>query len=453
MSADDLSADQLRRAVGVLRGGGVVAHATEGVWGLACDPADGTAVDRVLEIKGRDAEKGLIVAAGRAEAFATELEGLDDEVAGRIRESWPGAVTWVVPNRRFPHWITGGRDTVAIRVPGHEQARALADAFGGAIVSTSANRSGVEPARTARAVADALGEAVDFILPGEIGSSAGPEPNRRRVERQDAAMTDRYAVIGNPVDHSLSPRIHTAFATRTGEDIEYSRLEAPMDGFAAAARDFFARDGKGLNVTLPFKLDAWQWVDGHDDAALASGAVNTIVVDGHEKRGCNTDGIGLLRDLTDNLGWDLDGARTLVLGAGGAVQGVIEPLRRAGADVTIANRTQRKAQTLAARFGVASAGLDEVGGGWDVVLNGTAAGLAGIGGLIAPEAVAHVRCYDMFYALDGATPFCRWASDQGAGEVSDGLGMLIEQAAEAFLLWRSVRPDTGGIAKALRSDA
>ena len=174
MSADDLSGDHLRRAVDVLRGGGVVAHATEGVWGLACDPVDGAAVDRLLDIKGRDAEQGLIVAAGQAEAFATELEGLDDEVASRIRASWPGAVTWVVPNRRFPHWITGGRDTVAIRVPGHEQARALADAFGGAIVSTSANRSGVEPARTAGAVADALGEAVDFILPGEIGSSAGP---------------------------------------------------------------------------------------------------------------------------------------------------------------------------------------------------------------------------------------------------------------------------------------
>ena len=173
MSADDGS-DDLRRAVGTLHGGGVVAHATEGVWGLACDPFDGAAVDRVLAIKGRDAEKGLIVAAGRAEAFAKELECLDDEVAARIRASWPGAVTWVVPNGRFPHWITGDRDTVAIRVPGHEQARSLADAFGGAIVSTSANRSGVEPARTAQAVVDALGEAVDFILPGEIGSNTGP---------------------------------------------------------------------------------------------------------------------------------------------------------------------------------------------------------------------------------------------------------------------------------------
>lgn len=267
-------------------------------------------------------------------------------------------------------------------------------------------------------------------------------------------MTDQYAVIGNPVDHSLSPRIHTVFAARTREDIEYGRLEAPADGFADAARRFFAEGGKGLNVTLPFKLDAWRWVDRHDDAATASGAVNTIVADGNEKRGCNTDGTGLVRDLNDNLGWDLGGARTLVLGAGGAAQGVVEPLKRAGAvGLTIANRTRSKAQALAARFGVASAGLDEVGGGWDVVLNGTAAGLAGIGGVVAPRVVSGSCCYDMFYALDGATPFCRWAADQGASKVSDGLGMLIEQAAEAFCLWRGVRPDTAGIAKALRSGA
>ena len=267
-------------------------------------------------------------------------------------------------------------------------------------------------------------------------------------------MTDRYAVIGNPVDHSLSPRIHAAFATRTGEDIEYGRLEAPADGFAGAARRFFAEGGKGLNVTLPFKLDAWRWVESHDDAAASAGAVNTIVVDSKAIRGCNTDGIGLVRDLLDNLGWGLDGARTLVLGAGGAAQGVIEPLKLAGAtDLTIANRTLRRAQALAARFGVASAGLDEVGCGWDVVLNATAAGLAGVGGLVATDVVSVSRCYDMFYSLDGATPFCRWAAEQGAGAVSDGLGMLIEQAAEAFYLWRRVRPDTGGIAEALRAGA
>ena len=267
-------------------------------------------------------------------------------------------------------------------------------------------------------------------------------------------MTDRYAVIGTPVAHSLSPRIHAAFAARTGEDVEYGKLEAPKDGFGGAARSFFANGGKGLNVTLPFKLDAWRWVDTHDHAASASGAVNTIVMDGTTKRGCNTDGVGLVRDLSDNLGWLLSGARTLVLGAGGAVQGVVEPLKEAGAaDLTIANRTRSKAEALAARFGVASAGLDEVGGGWDVVINGTAAGLAGIGALVAPAVVADSRCYDMFYALGGATPFCRWAAERGASEVSDGLGMLVEQAAEAFMLWRGVRPDTGGIADELRSSS
>ena len=173
MSTGDLSGG-LRRAVDLLRCGGVVAHATEGVWGLACDPFNADAVGRVLAIKGRDADKGLIVAAGRPDAFAAELEDLGADIAANIRASWPGAVTWVVPNRRFPPWITGGRDTVAIRVPGHAQARALAEAFGGAIVSTSANRSGKPPARTAEEVADALGNAVDFILPGEIGPRAGP---------------------------------------------------------------------------------------------------------------------------------------------------------------------------------------------------------------------------------------------------------------------------------------
>ena len=267
-------------------------------------------------------------------------------------------------------------------------------------------------------------------------------------------MTDRYAVIGNPVGHSLSPRIHAAFAGRTGEDIEYGTLEAPTDGFAAAARGFLAGGGRGLNVTLPFKVDAWRWVDCHDEAAASCGAVNTIIVERGGNRGCNTDGIGLVRDLAGSLAWNVDGARTLLLGAGGAAQGVVGALKQAGAaDLTIANRTRAKAQALAARFGVASSGLDDVGAGWDVVVNATAAGIGGIGGLVDPAVVAGARCYDMFYAPDRSTPFCRWATEHGAGAVSDGLGMLIEQAAEAFFLWRGVRPETSGVAELLGSDA
>ena len=164
----------IANAVAVLRAGGVVAHASEGVWGLACDPFDRAAVERVLDIKGRAAAKGLIVVAGDSGSFAAELDTLDAPLATRIRASWPGAVTWLVANQRFPPWITGGRDTVAIRVPGHAQARALAAAFGGPLVSTSANRAGAAPADTAAEVQRTLGLEIDFLLPGETGGRKGP---------------------------------------------------------------------------------------------------------------------------------------------------------------------------------------------------------------------------------------------------------------------------------------
>ena len=172
VASDNTSA--LDRALRVLRCGGVVAHASEGVWGLACDPFNRPAVERVLDVKGRDAAKGLIVVAADSEAFADELDAQQADTAARIRASWPGAVTWVVPNARFPSWITGGRDTVAIRVPDHDQARALAASFGGPIVSTSANRSGEAPAVTAEEVERALGDDVDYVLPGETGTRQGP---------------------------------------------------------------------------------------------------------------------------------------------------------------------------------------------------------------------------------------------------------------------------------------
>ena len=267
-------------------------------------------------------------------------------------------------------------------------------------------------------------------------------------------MTDRYVVVGNPVVHSLSPRIHALFAAAAGQDMRYGVLEAPLDGFAAAVERFFAAGGKGLNVTLPFKIDAWRWVDSRDEAAQRAGAVNTIVALDGRRHGCNTDGIGLVNDLTANLGWPLDGARALMIGAGGAVQGVLAPLLRAGvAELAIANRTLAKAQRLAALFDADALALDDVGTGWDIVVNGTSAGLAGTGQLISPAAVANARCYDMFYALDGATPFCRWAAGAGALEASDGLGMLVEQAAAAFALWRGVQPKTAGVVATLRQGA
>ena len=164
----------IQAAASALSRGGVVAHASEGVWGLACDPFNRAAVAKVLAVKGRDAAKGLIVVAANAAQFDVELAALPAATAQRMRESWPGAVTWVVANQRFPEWITGGRDTVAIRVPDHAQARALAACFGAPMVSTSANRAGRPPALTASAVETELGDEIDFLLLGAIGERDGP---------------------------------------------------------------------------------------------------------------------------------------------------------------------------------------------------------------------------------------------------------------------------------------
>ena len=165
---------RLQAAADALRRGGVVAHATEGVWGLACDPFNQSAVAKVLAIKGRDVAKGLIVVAANAAQFDRELAALPAAVARRVRESWPGAVTWLVSNQRFPEWITGGQPTVAIRVPDHAQARALAERFGAPMVSTSANRAGEPPALTACEVQVGLGDEIDYLLAGAVGTHSGP---------------------------------------------------------------------------------------------------------------------------------------------------------------------------------------------------------------------------------------------------------------------------------------
>ena len=268
----------------------------------------------------------------------------------------------------------------------------------------------------------------------------------------DGIAPDQYAVIGNPVGHSLSPRIHAMFAAETAQAICYGTLTAPVDGFAAAAGEFFFGGGRGLNVTVPFKQDAWRWVTSHDAAAAASGAVNTIVPEEGGFRGCNTDGVGLVTDLTDNLGWTLAGARVLLLGAGGAARGVLPALLAAGpAQITLANRTESRAVEVAAAFeGLHTSPLADVEAGWDVVLNATSASMGGPALALPDACVAGAACYDLFYNLEAPTPFCAWAEERGAGSSTDGLGMLIEQAAEAFHLWRGVRPHTLTVREALR---
>ena len=262
-------------------------------------------------------------------------------------------------------------------------------------------------------------------------------------------MIDRYAVIGNPVAHSVSPRIHDTFAAATGQALRYEKIRA--DAFVPAAAGFFRAAGRGLNVTLPFKQDAFDWVDRVDGAAREAEAVNVVVPDDDGYTGHNTDGIGLLRDLQENFGLALAGRRVLVLGAGGAVRGVLGPLLRAGVgELTVANRTESKARALRQVFrNIDATSLADVGGAYDVVINGTSASVTGQVPEIDSRVVANAFCYDMFYAHAGDTPFCAWSRQHGAAGVAGGLGMLIEQAAETFFLWRGVRPPTAGVPAAL----
>ncbi|WP_153115886.1 shikimate dehydrogenase [Rhodocyclus tenuis] len=300
-------------------------------------------------------------------------------------------------------------------------------------------------------------------------------------------MSARYAVFGNPISHSRSPAIHAAFAAQTGEDIVYTAILAPLDGFATSVHDFIAAGGRGANVTVPFKEEAFRLAGRLTQRAELAGAVNTLIFVAPDPAaagtpalitGDNTDGAGLLRDLEHNLGCRVAGRRVLLLGAGGAARGALGPLLAAGpAQVFIANRTAEKAAALASQFarqfassrqaadasaqrGAAPASpaiaggafADLAGQSFDLVINATAASLKGEvpplpAGVHAPGSLA----YDMMYSPDGDTPFLAAARAAGAARCADGLGMLVEQAAEAFFVWRGVRPDSSAVLAALRA--
>jgi shikimate dehydrogenase len=260
-------------------------------------------------------------------------------------------------------------------------------------------------------------------------------------------MSDRYALIGNPVAHSKSPWIHAEFARATSQDLDYGLIEAPLDGFAAAVERFRAGGGKGLNVTLPFKQEAFGLCRRVSERARVAQAVNTLVLE--TGFGDNTDGVGLVRDLSQNLRAEF--RNVLLLGAGGAAQGVVGALLDAGAErVVIANRTVSKAKRLAERFAGASArGYDSLAGeSFDLIINATSAGLADQAPPLASGLLrSGVLAYDMVYGRE--TPFLAAARRAGA-RTCDGLGMLVEQAAESFFIWRGVRPQTGPVLEKLR---
>lgn len=259
-------------------------------------------------------------------------------------------------------------------------------------------------------------------------------------------MTDKYAVFGNPIAHSLSPFIHKAFAEQTKQDIEYHAILAPVDKFSASLQSFIDKGGRGANITVPFKIEAYELCDELSETAKLAGAVNTIsVLPTGKIKGDNTDGAGLVADLLDSL--DLTNKRVLLIGAGGAARGCVLPLINAKiANLTICNRTSSKAKTLADLFAdygsVNSLPIESINAEYDVIINSTSAGLAGE----LPEISASVvgkdtLCYDMLYG-NNITPFNLWASNLGAWKVMDGLGMLIGQAAKSFEIWRGVKPET-----------
>ncbi|MFB9886136.1 shikimate dehydrogenase [Balneatrix alpica] len=269
-------------------------------------------------------------------------------------------------------------------------------------------------------------------------------------------LLERYAVVGNPIGHSKSPRIHSQFAQQTGQLLSYETLLAPLDSFAEAMQFFFAQGGKGLNVTLPFKEQAFALCHRLSEGARRAGAVNTLWQQEGELWGDNTDGVGLVRDLSHNLGWQLDNQRILLLGAGGAVRGVLMPLLASQpATLVIANRTASKAQALAADFDdmgpVVGCGFADLEGHcFDIVINGTSASLQGeLPPLPAGILAQGARVYDMMYGAE-PTVFMRWAQAQGAAQAQDGLGMLVEQAAQSFFIWRGVRPQTAKVISSIR---
>jgi shikimate dehydrogenase len=268
---------------------------------------------------------------------------------------------------------------------------------------------------------------------------------------------DRYAVMGNPIVHSKSPQIHARFAAQTGQQLTYEAILVEPGQLATAVAEFRAAGGKGLNITVPFKLDAWELADNRSSRADTAGSVNTLHwKDDNTLFGDNTDGAGLVRDLAANHNIKLEKKNILLLGAGGAARGVLQPLLEQNPiKLFIANRTAEKAVALAARFldygPVSGGGFDTLKGhAYDIIINATAAGLSDEVPPVPDDCLGpHGVCYDTMYASE-PTAFVRWGRAHNASVSVDGLGMLVEQAAESFFLWRGVRPETGPVIDALR---
>jgi shikimate dehydrogenase len=268
-------------------------------------------------------------------------------------------------------------------------------------------------------------------------------------------VKDTYAVMGNPISHSLSPNIHQRFAEQTNQSLDYSALLIELDGFENGVADFRQKEGKGLNITVPFKQEAWRIAHQRDELAELAGAVNTLKFDGQKILGFNTDGIGLVRDLVNNCGLLLAAKRILLLGAGGAARGVILPiLKQSPSELVIANRTVEKAIKLADKFSIygsiQASSYESTKGDFDLIINATSAGLSREIPNIHPGLVTdRTVCYDMMYGAK-PTAFVEWSKKNGCQCAFDGLGMLVEQAAESFRIWRAIKPEAAQVIAEIR---
>lgn len=271
------------------------------------------------------------------------------------------------------------------------------------------------------------------------------------------STTDHYAVFGNPISHSKSPILHKAFADENKQNLVYEAQCVDEDKFRLAADKFFAEGGLGLNITVPFKTDAYHYANRLSSRAKRAGAVNTLFLEGNHIVGDNTDGAGLVTDITQNLSWSIKDSDVLIVGAGGAVRGVLEPLiEQEPKSITIVNRTIEKANLLAEEFNdlykIKVCSFSELEKQtFDLIINGTSASLSGDLPPLPNNLIQNnTHCYDMMYARD-LTPFLAWAKTLGSQFLSDGLGMLVCQGAESFFIWRGIRPSTKKVINNLRN--
>lgn len=456
----------VEKAVELLKKGGVIAYPTEAVFGFGCDPLNQTSLQRILEIKSREPSKGLILVAGELSQLLPfiDVDKVPATVWAELDKLWPGPFTFIMPcSPLVPELLSGGRPTIAVRVSAHKTVRQLCALAGIAIVSTSCNRSGLEPLRTVAEVEQEFGAIVDGVVKGQVGANLNPTEIRDaltgKVIRKGDPKMDKYAVLGNPVEHSRSPFIHTQFAHHTAQNLTYGRILCPIDGFKETVDKFRQDGGLGLNVTVPFKGQALRYADVATKRAQRAGAANTLRFgrDGVVWAD-NTDGAGIVWDFK-RLNWPLKAARILILGAGGAARGIVGPIvDEKPESILIVNRTEAKAQEIAKAFAQSDVlveamsyeALNASAQTFDLIINSTSCSLHGeIPGVCASIISSCSYAYDLMYS-ENNTAFINEAKALGVKNVADGLGMLVGQAALSFEFWRGVHLDATEVLVELR---